>query len=335
MKHLIFSIVLVIYLSNAFAGTCTSISRTNYNPNSVLTSSALNADFNQLVSGHNSFDGGCAIDGTIEKSGLNSTDFAVPFNAIKNGCVISRTASDTVSVDRCQMSINGNFVKTDIATNLTWGCPSCSPESSSAYFYVYASGASSGSTLTLFFSTSAPNPDEYNDNGDRALGRIYNGQTSEISYAVENYVSGNLVSNIVNYSASVVYSAGPTYTIYQNVPWIDSVTATAPGGVNQYKINYKSGTFVSGSTHHCTASTASANTTALGIISSQTSDFFQIWTTSTAVDLGSHTHGPGSYEDGGTNNAIIGTSGSTSISGGTAATSVNTISFTISCQGVK
>ena len=76
MFKFIFSLSFLFIFSNSYAATCTTTSRTNYSSNQVLTSTALNADFNQLVTKANSFDLGCGTDGTLEFSSLNAADFA-------------------------------------------------------------------------------------------------------------------------------------------------------------------------------------------------------------------------------------------------------------------
>lgn len=258
MKHLIFCLIVAAHLSNAFAGTCTATTRTNYSPNSVLTSSALNGDFNQLVTKLNSFDGGCTTDGTLEASALNSSDFAVPLNAIKNGCVVSRSDANTVSVDKCYLSVNGSFVRTTVPTTVTWGCTSCSPETATTTYYVYAKNGSSGSTLNLLLLTSAPNNDEYDGSGNRALGKIFNNESGDFSYVVWNYVNGNLVSNEVTRSGYFASAGlGPfTHTVTSNEKFVDSVTATTYLGYPAYKVNYSAGAWANGAYRVCTGSSA-------------------------------------------------------------------------------
>lgn len=160
MKFLIL-FILSFFSVSVFAGNCTTTTRTNYQVGQVLTSSALNADFNQLVSKANSFDGGCVTDGTLEASALNSTDFASLTNGIQQGCPVVFVNTNTVGIGRCIASVNGNFVKTTVQTNVTWGCTSCSAEANSTVFYVYARSGSAGSALSLLISTSAPNADGY------------------------------------------------------------------------------------------------------------------------------------------------------------------------------
>ncbi len=176
----------------AFAGNCTTTSRTNYSTGQILTSTALNADLNQLVSKVNSLDGGCITDGTLEAASLNATDFATVTNGIHQGCALTYVDANTVGVGKCILSVNGNFVKTTTANTVTWGCTDCSAEVVSTLYYVYARATSTGTTLNLLISTTSPGVDGYDVSGNKVLGRFYNNSSSAINkYSVEQWSSAS------------------------------------------------------------------------------------------------------------------------------------------------
>ena len=181
MMKTIITLITFLLSTTLYAATCTSTSRTNYTVNQVLTSTALNADFNQLVTKANAMDAGCLTDGTLESSALDTS-----FNALKNGlhqgCGISYVDTNTISVGYCILSVSGNFVKTTANTNVTWGCSSCSSEVVSTQYYVYAKTSSTGSTLNLLISTTAPNGDGLDGTGNKALGSFYNNSSSNINF---------------------------------------------------------------------------------------------------------------------------------------------------------
>ena len=180
MKVILFFILSLLTMT-ATAGTCSSISRTNFSSNQILTSTALNTQFNDVYGAANDLDGGCITDGTIEASALNSSEFAAANNGIYQGCKISKSDSNTISVDRCIMTIGGNQIKTTSATTVTWGCGSCSSESASTTFYVYALTTSDGATMNLLISTSAPNGDGFDGSGNKVIGRFYNDSSQDIA----------------------------------------------------------------------------------------------------------------------------------------------------------
>jgi len=177
----IFLTLLVFTLSTAYGATCTATSRINYSTGQILTSSALNADLNQLVTKVNGLDGGCVTDGSLEATALNSTDFAAVTNGIHQGCAVSYSDANTVSVDKCILSVNGAFVKTSTASTVTWGCSGCASEVVSTQYYVYAKTGSTGTTLNLLISTTAPNGDGYDSSSNKILGKFYNDSASAIS----------------------------------------------------------------------------------------------------------------------------------------------------------
>lgn len=216
MKY--FILLLTFFISNQiFAATCSSTSRTNYNSGQVLTSTALNADLNQLVSKVNAMDGGCITDGTLEATSLNATDFAALTNGIQQGCEVIYVDSNTVAVDKCMTSVNGKFVKTTTATNVTWGCSGCSAESAGVLtvYYVYAKTGSTGSTLNLLISTTAPNADGYDGSNNKVIGRFQNDASNNIErYAIYSWATlGFTRSSGVNITPGVtsVTTSGLTF----------------------------------------------------------------------------------------------------------------------------
>lgn len=222
--------------TSAYGATCTTTTRTNYQTGQVLTSSALNADFNQLVTKVNSLDGGCVADGTLEAGALNSTDFAAVTNGIHQGCALSYIDANTVSIGKCMVSVNGSFVKTTIATNVTWGCSGCSSEVASTAYYVYAKTGSTGTTLNLLLSTSAPESDGYDGSGNKVLGRIFNNASSAIEPLMSNWKTGSFVEEKDNFTfsygttnATTVCSASPCTYLNQATNKVTSVTLGLSG----------------------------------------------------------------------------------------------------------
>lgn len=177
-------LILMFLIGNVYAATCTSLSRTNYTANQILTSTALNADLNGLLTnsgtthGLNNFDGGCVIDASLEKGALNTTDFAYPLNYGKDGCSLSYTNAAQLTISDCGMSINGSWVRTTTGTLVGWTSYTGS-EAASTTYYVYAANGSTGSTLTPKITITAPDDDGYSGS-DKALGYFYNNYSSDI-----------------------------------------------------------------------------------------------------------------------------------------------------------
>jgi hypothetical protein len=165
--------------------TCTSpISRTNSSPNTVLTSTKYNTDVNTVYSHVNNMSGTCIQDASVPATKLDTTTLPSLVYAIKEGCKVSYSDANTLSVGKCIVSVNGNYIKTTSNTTVTWGCSSCSSEVVSTTYYLYATSASS---LTLKISTTAPGEDGYNGT-DRALARFYNDAASNIDqYSIDNW----------------------------------------------------------------------------------------------------------------------------------------------------
>lgn len=187
MKLLTIFIYFILSINVAISGTCTSISRTSFGANTVLTSSELNNQFNTVYNHTNALDAGCLTDGTLENSALNASDFHPVVNHITGGCKVSYTDSNTVSISKCSATINGNFVNKTTATSLTWGCTDCSSESASTLYYVYLRGTSSGTTVNGLISTTAPDDAGFSGT-DRVLARFYNNSTSDIvQYSIDQW----------------------------------------------------------------------------------------------------------------------------------------------------
>lgn len=176
------------------AATCTAPSRSNVAANSILTSTEYNTSLNTVYSAlaAGSLDLGCAATSSLDDTAtLNSTTFNALLNAAKEGCTASASDTNTISIDRCMMAVNGNYVRTAIATTVTWGCSGCSVESASTVYYVYAKTGSSGSTLTLLISTVAPNADGYDASNNRAIAIFVNNAGSNIE-SVSNAIRGDV-----------------------------------------------------------------------------------------------------------------------------------------------
>lgn len=205
--YMILAIILMISIPRGESATCTSVSRTNASANSVLTSTRYNADLNTIYGAANALDGGCITDATLEATALNATDFTTLLNGITQGCKVTRTDANTLSVDRCIASVNGYFIKTTSATTVTWGCSGCSAESSATntVYYLYIATGSTGSTLTLKILTGAPNADGYDSNGNRVLARFINNVANDIpAVSVENYNRFGTMDNIARVAGTSV-----------------------------------------------------------------------------------------------------------------------------------
>lgn len=227
IKLLIF--ISVFIAGEAFAGTCSTTSRTNYTNGQVLTSTALNTDFNQLVSKSNSFDGGCVTDGSLEAAALNSTEFATVTNGIHEGCALTYSDTNTIGVGKCILSSNGNLVKTTVQTNVTWGCSGCASEASASLYYLYAKATSVGTTLDLLISSTAPGTDGFDLSAGKVLGKFYNNNANDIS-------SASIMSwNVNKFSAptSALNSPMDRFTFNYGTGNVNTVCSADPCFVDQ------------------------------------------------------------------------------------------------------
>lgn len=213
MRNFILFIALCIWSLNSFAGTCTNTTRTNYVTNQVLTSSALNADFNQLVAKTNSLDGGCVTDGTLELAAINSSEWSAPLNGIHQGCKVSYSNSNTLSIGKCIASVNGLFVKTTASNNVTWGCSGCSSETATTTYYIFIKTGSTGTTLNGLISTVAPNEDGYDNSGNKVIARFYNNASSDIDqYSIDQWNTNRFVpqqTGLITYVPTIGASTTP------------------------------------------------------------------------------------------------------------------------------
>lgn len=189
----LFTAMAFSYFSQANAGTCSSISRSSFGSNTVLTSAELNTQFSTVYGATNNLDAGCLTDGTLEAAALNATEFSPILNNVVAGCEVSRSSVSAVSISPCTMSINGNMLTKTGATVVSMGCGDCSAETASTKYYVYVKGDSTGSTLNAFLSTTAP--DSFGNNGTaRVIARIKNDSSSNIiEYGIDQWKINNFV----------------------------------------------------------------------------------------------------------------------------------------------
>lgn len=89
MKKLL--LILTMVVGTVYATCSSPISRTNFSANSILTSTALNTQFNDVFNKVNDLDGDCLTAGTVDKDRLNT-------GAIANSTVTSKSADYTVTV---------------------------------------------------------------------------------------------------------------------------------------------------------------------------------------------------------------------------------------------
>lgn len=179
----------MVFSSDAKAGTCSSISRTNFSPNTVLTSSELNNQFNTVYGAANALDGGCVTDGTLELGAADST-----WNPVKDyifsGCKVTYSDASTIAISRCYLGVNGNIVQKSTSSTVAFGCTNCSSETSGTVYYIYVANGSTGSTLTPLILTTAPNEDGYDASNNRVIGRFYNNDNGDIDqYSLDHWVN--------------------------------------------------------------------------------------------------------------------------------------------------
>jgi hypothetical protein len=248
MKNL-FAIILLIVAGVASAGTCTTTSRNNYSTNQILTSSALNADFNQLVTKANAFDGGCVTTGTLESDALETSQFAPVLNGITEGCTVSYSSASELSVGACIASVNGNFVRKTTATTVAFGCSGCSAEANSTTYYAYINKTSTGSTLNLLISTTAPGVDGYDASGNKVLARFYNNSSGNISqYQIDQW-NGKQFENRNNVNRTRLASASDVEIFHAYINCDASSSITSQAGVTVDGANWASSiTNISGGT---------------------------------------------------------------------------------------
>lgn len=212
MKMIIF---LILVSTKMFAATCSSISRTNYSANQILTSSSLNQQLNQAFGAVNSLDAGCLQDGTLEFSAVNATDWATPLRAIQQGCKVSYTSASSVTISKCYASVNGSWVSKSTTTAVSMGCSGCSAEVVSTTYYLYIATGSTGSTITGLISTTVPNDDGHDNSGNKVVARFYNNASSDIDqYSIDQWVVNRFVptnTGFISYTPTGSWVANTAY----------------------------------------------------------------------------------------------------------------------------
>ena len=234
MTFLLAWIIALFYPLTLHPATCTSISRTNAAANAILTSSTYNADLNTVYTHTNALDLGCGTDATLEASALDTTaatGFAVPLNAVHQGCLVTRASASQLQVDQCYLSVNNNWVVTTSQTNVSFGCSGCAGETASTVFYVYALTTSDGAALNLSIQTTVPDNDGFDASGNRVLAKFFNNGSSDIvANRISNWIENKFDDRQV-YSAKIINNGTATIDL-QNVAFIASATRVATGVVN-------------------------------------------------------------------------------------------------------
>lgn len=212
MKNIILILFLIIFAKTGFSATCTSISRTNNAANSVLTSTKYNLDINTVYTAANAFDGGCITDATLEIGALNTTDYQAVLSAPKIGCEVVWNSVSQLTVNKCRIAIDNALTVTATGTNIAYGCSGCSVEAASQTIYIYATTASTASTLDLLLSTTVPGDDGYSGTS-RVLAKAFNDGGQNLIKIVPNHIGTRFepsTVHIVDKKASGV--VGGTFT---------------------------------------------------------------------------------------------------------------------------
>lgn len=244
-------------------GACTPLTRENYGAFKVLKSSELNTDFNNIVDKVNNIDGSCVQGGTLELKSFTASDLAILHGQIKNGCKLSYVDANTVSVSACTIGVGQNLVQKNTTTNIAFGCTGCAPEVGKKLYYVYAKASSVGGTLDLTISDEAPLESGYDTNGNRIIGRFYNGddrgpldtsgenETRIYPYSMVNYLTnkfdlneGDTIAKSVAFSFSFKSDSGfectgidTICTVNQSGDYVKEVKVVTSEG--QYAITFK------------------------------------------------------------------------------------------------
>jgi hypothetical protein len=193
MKQLLLLISLM-FASQVMAVCSSPISRPAYSALTTLTASSLNTNLDTVYTRANELPGDCVTDATISSDKL-STDLNPVLKGIKEGCFVSRSTAAIITVDKCYLAVNGNMVTTTSANTVTMACSGCSAEVAGTTYYVYAKTGSTGSTLNLNISTTAPGADGYNVGGDRVLARFLNNAASDIDqYSIDQWIVNRFVA---------------------------------------------------------------------------------------------------------------------------------------------
>lgn len=193
-------LTILIFTKNIYAACDTPIARTNFSPNTVISSTAMNSQLNTAYTHVNDLDGSCVTDATITSAKLDTSDLGPVVKAPKVGCEVTRTNASTLSIDECIMAVGGNMIETTAATSVTWGCTGCASEATNTVYYLYADSTSDTTTIVPIISTTAPDGDGYSS-GDRILGKFYNNGSGDIvSDSVVNWVENRFDFQTVFFS---------------------------------------------------------------------------------------------------------------------------------------
>jgi hypothetical protein len=228
------------YFTNASAATCSSISRSTFGANTVLTSSELNNQFSTVYSAANNLDAGCLTDGTLEAAALNATDFQPLLNNTVAGCKITKSSDSTISISPCSMTINGNMVNKTGASTVAFGCTGCYVELVNRAYYVYIKGDSTGTTINSYMTITAPNSLGYNGT-DKVVGRFWNNNSSNIDeYSIDQWSVNQFIpqeTGRVNLGNLVITATGTDPTNGTIVKDVHYFTRQGPYALMQF--NYQ------------------------------------------------------------------------------------------------
>jgi len=182
-----FILLFIFTISLSWAACDAPVSRTNFVANTILTSSDLNTQFNDVFAAANLVDGSCLTDETVTADKLDTSTLGPLVNASQLGCKTEYSNAATLSIDKCFIAINGTLVTTTTATTVTWGDNSGSSEAASTRFYVYALSTSTATALSLSIRTNVPDGNGYNSN-DRVISTIFNDASSDIdTYSIDQW----------------------------------------------------------------------------------------------------------------------------------------------------
>lgn len=193
MKEFLLLLFVLLITRSSFGACDSPLSRTNYSANQVLTSTALNADLNQLITGVNTVDGSCLSDDTVTFAKLDSTSFAVPLNAIKQGLKVVRNDAASLLVEKGWAAVNGAWTTNSTAKSIDHSCSGCAAESASTLYYVYLKTGVSATMATtdLLISTTAPDSHGYDTSSNLILARYYQDADSNIDqYSIDQWDHG-------------------------------------------------------------------------------------------------------------------------------------------------
>lgn len=192
IKILFVFFLALFFYESVYGAACTSISRTNNSSNSVLTSTKYNNDHNAAYTAINDIiDSNC----TIGKASLTASDFTAPWDSFKDGCKVTYSNASTLSVGPCRLAVDGEWVNTTTSATVSFGCGSCSAEVVTQSYYVYVADGSSGTTLNLFISDTAPT-DNHGEDGsnNKVLARFFNDSSSDIDqYSIDQWIVNRFV----------------------------------------------------------------------------------------------------------------------------------------------